>query len=163
MKGTAMGLVCALVIGLGSVASTRDATAADVGPPSQDAASGMQQPVISASDDQGDIGACKHIKDRFLRGPLFGNNRPRTTNDIMQSYVGDPAPILVSRWGAPTTTYDNRDGSRILTWRDEWSGCTQTVLIDPQDIVSRWRYSGCDCLRGRNGPPKGTPIPPMTL
>ncbi|MCD9098785.1 hypothetical protein LU699_01510 [Luteimonas fraxinea] len=130
---------------------------------SHKAGSGAQPPVISASDTPGDIGACKHIKPRFLRVPLLRSNRPRTTNDIMQSYVGDPAPIIVSRWGAPTTSYDNRDGSRILTWRNEWSGCTQTVLIDPQDIISRWRYSGCDCLRGRDGPPKGTPIPPMTL
>ena len=163
MKWTAMGLACAMGIGLGSVASAQDASGADVDTRAYEAGSGAQPPVIEAPVTPGDIGQCANIKPRFLRGPLFATHRRLTRNDIMQSFVGEPAPVLVSRWGAPTTTYDNRDGSRILTWRDEWSGCTQTVLIDPQDIVSRWRYSGCDCLRGRNGPPKGTPIPPMTL
>jgi|GEM_PF-718287 len=163
MKWIAMGIACAAGIGLMDIASAQDASAAGVDTRSRAAGDGAQPAVTAASDSPGDTGACKHVKERFLRGALLGSHRPRTTNDIMQSYVGDPASVLVSRWGAPTTTYDNRDGSRILTWRDEWSGCTQTVLIDPQDIVSRWRYSGCDCLRGRNGPPKGTPIPPMTL
>ncbi|KPN20723.1 hypothetical protein AO715_12995 [Xanthomonas sp. Mitacek01] len=118
---------------------------------------------VPAPEAQGDLGACRYAKASAIRGSFFTDYRRQTTNDIMQSYVGEPAPVLVSRWGAPARAYDNRDGSRILTWIDAWSGCTQTILIDPQDIVSRWRYSGCDCLRGRIGPSKGTPVPPMTL
>jgi len=119
--------------------------------------------MLEAPVQAGNLGACGRVKPRTVNGGWLGKNRRLTRNDVMQSWVGEPTPELVSRWGAPTRTYDNRDGSRILTWIDAWSGCTQTMLIDAQDIVSRWRYSDCRCVQGVDGPPKGTPVPPMTL
>jgi len=126
------------------------------------AASGAQPPVIDALVTPGDIGRCANVEPRCPKRPLFAPQRRLTGNDIMQSCVGEPAPVLVSRWGASTTTYDHRNGSRILTWRDQWSGCAQTALIDPQDILSRWRYAACGCLQRGEGPSEDTPIPPMT-
>ena len=163
MKSSVMGLVCAIGLATAGVAGGQNPAAA--GAQSHPHPGGPDGPPSGAEVTAGpaDIGQCGRLKPSALRGPLFRDRRPLTTNDIMQSYVGDPAPKIVSRWGAATTTYENRDGSRILTWRDEWSGCTQTVLVDSQDIVSRWRYSGCRCVQDRRGPPKATPIPPMTL
>lgn len=112
-------------------------------------------PAISA-----DLGSCPAKP----KSDLFRDHRWLTTNDVMQSWVGAKASDLVASWGAPASTYDNEDGTRILTWKDDWEGCSKSFLTKADGVVLKWQYDGCDCYVDRSkGPPKGTPVPPLTL
>lgn len=117
--------------------------------------------ILSSSPSYaGDLGWCPET----LKGrAIFSKNRPNTVNDTMAGWVGAPASELVATWGAPSSSYDNRDGTRLLTWQREESDCRQSFLVDQQDVVSKWNYKDCNCISGRETLPKETPIPPMTL
>ncbi|WP_233671452.1 hypothetical protein [Luteimonas cellulosilyticus] len=88
----------------------------------------------------------------------------RTINDNMASWVGSRLDEIVADWGAPYSTFENRDGSRIVTWKN-WD-CTQNFKVDAQDVLTQWNVSpGCDCFgrSSRRDVPRNTPIPEMTL
>lgn len=119
--------------------------------------------VAQEPQDRG-LGSCENIT---VVGGLLSSTRPGTINDIQQSWVGSDLSKLVGGWGAPTSTFENRDGTRILSWKDSgWSSCTQTFEVDAQDVVTRWNNSNCSCINGdqrRDRVSKSTPIPRMTL
>lgn len=114
--------------------------------------------VSFASDGKG-LGVCEDVNTKRLVGP-----RVSTINDAMFSWIGSGLDELVSSWGAPYSTFENRDGSRIITWKD-WD-CTKNFKVDAQDVLTHWNVgSGCRCLSGGSGRdlPRSTPIPEMTL
>jgi len=112
-----------------------------------------------AESGQG-LGVCEGINLKLL----FHKNRARTINDSMESWIGSDLRKIVSKWGAPQSTFDNRDGSRIVSWNTD--GCTQSFQADEKDVLRLWSVSGdCTCVYSNNPMdiPKDTPVPPMTL
>ncbi len=95
---------------------------------------------------------------------LLRPGRAETVNDVQQSWVGDDLSALVSSWGAPTSTFENRDGTRILTWRGgDWDDCTQSFEVDANDVITRWNNRGCRCWNGQKRLSRDVPLPEMTL
>ena len=71
-----------------------------------------------------------------------------TTKSVMESWVGARESDLVSKWGAPTSAIDTRDGMRILTWESYWGEygrnvCRKSFTIDESGKIIRWSYRGC--------------------
>lgn len=111
-----------------------------------------------ASDDKG-LGACEGVR---LKGLVGG--RAQTINDVMASWVGSHLSETVARWGAPYSTFENRDGSRIITWKD--GGCAKNFKVDLEDVLTHWSVgSGCRCFNGSSPSfeRRNLPVPHMTL
>jgi len=114
---------------------------------------------VSFANDGKGLGVCEGATTKMLFGP-----RVRTINDNMASWVGSSLDEIVADWGAPSSTFENRDGSRIVTWKN-WD-CTQNFKVDAQDVLTQWNVSsGCSCFgnSSRRDIPRSTPIPQMTL
>lgn len=123
----------------------------------------VSAPAVAQEPPGKGLGSCANVKlTEFLV-----QGRPETVNDIQQSWVGDALSQLVASWGAPTSTFENRDGTRILTWKDDdWAGnCTQSFEVNDSDVVTRWNNHGCPCRNGSKPKrlSKDTPVPEMTL
>lgn len=68
--------------------------------------------------------------------------------------------------GSPSSSYQNRDGSTVLTWKsitDVGGICSKTFAVNARGIITGWSYNGCYKHTGRMGIPLGTPIPESTL
>jgi len=119
---------------------------------------GSATAVSFASQGKG-LGVCEGSATKMLFGP-----RVSTINDAMSSWIGSGLDEVVASWGAPYSTFENRDGSRIVTWK-EWD-CTKNFKVDAQDVLTQWNVgSGCRCFSDRSprDVPRSTPIPEMTL
>lgn len=98
------------------------------------------------------------------------NDRFQTTNDVMQSWVGYNESQLIGSWGAPENTFQNRDGSRVMTWKHyretdtTYGYCTQTFLSDKNGIIQAWKYNFCQYnLYNLPRIPKSRPVPKPSL
>jgi hypothetical protein len=116
------------------------------------------------ADDAGSLGGCEGIKLKVL----LRSTRPTTLNDVMASWIGSNLREVVGKWGPPQGTFDNRDGSRILSWKEQgpnWGVCTKTFQADANDALQLWSLSGdCGCTAlARGTEPRDTPVPRMTL
>lgn len=49
---------------------------------------------------------------------IVGCTTPKT---VMQSWVGEQESDLISRWGAPDSTVELKDGTKVCTWKRIWS------------------------------------------
>jgi len=73
-----------------------------------------------------------------------------TTNEIMNSWMGQPEAKLLSSWGVPNNSAVLSDGSKVLTWTTLWNDynyntytCRKTFTINNNGIVAGWSYYGC--------------------
>mgnify|MGYP000845529473 CR=1 FL=1 len=109
------------------------------------------------------LGSCDGIR----LGSLLSKWRPSTLNDSMQSWIGANLPEVVAKWGAPAATFENRDGTRIVSWKEGdslFGECTKTFEADAQDVLTRWNTSGaCECTYRNSRELRSTPVPRMTL
>lgn len=113
----------------------------------------------SAADDGRRLGPCDGIRVKTMLGRRF-----HTINDAMQSWIGSTASEVVGQWGAPTSSFENRDGTRILSWRDEWSGCVKSFGAGTDDVISKWGANkSCTCRSTSGRLPNSAPVPEMTL
>lgn len=115
----------------------------------------------ASADDGKGLGVCEGVQVT----KALSRFRFETTNDRVASWVGSDLGEIVASWGAPYSVFDNRDGSRIVSWKSY--SCTTTVKVDPLDEVTHWNVSnGCNCIT-RNKLDRRysreTPVPPMTL
>lgn len=108
------------------------------------------------------LSGCANVSDDGLRY--------QTTNDIMQSWVGHNESELIGSWGAPEKSFQNRDGSRVLTWKNyretdtTYGYCTQTFLANKEGIIQAWKYNFCDYdMSNLPRISKSIPIPNPTL
>jgi len=66
----------------------------------------------------------------------------------MQSWVGAQESDLVSRWGAPDSMIELKDGTKVYTWKRVWSddyGVHQgrtSFTISAEGKVVKWSYEG---------------------
>ena len=120
----------------------------------------------AVAQNDGSLGSCE---GRNVSIPWFSKYRLGTINDTMQSWVGSPLSELVARWGAPDSTFENRDGSRIITWKEsDWihGECSKNFEVDAQDVLTRWNTRGpCGCTYDDKASreSKDVPVPRMTL
>ena len=102
-------------------------------------------------------------------GNLINGERNYTLNDAMQSWVGSSESELVSSWGVPNGSYQNKDGTIVLTWQQYWETqlsygyCKKIFLVDPQGVIRKWKYDSCATQIAGKTVPASTPVPPPTL
>ncbi|MEZ0471270.1 hypothetical protein [Luteimonas salinilitoris] len=107
-------------------------------------------------------------------GNMMRSERSMTLSDVMQGWVGKNEADLVADLGAPFSSYQNRDGSVVITWKEitklynrttqlyDFAHCEKTFLIDPSGVVSKWKYKNCrSTVRGTVL--ASTPIPRPSL
>ncbi len=88
----------------------------------------------------------------LMKGILFSlyvlilANGCASTKTEMETWVGSTEAKVLSSWGAPQSTIEAGDGSRILTWESPYGKnkvCRQSFTIDDARIVTNWSYRGC--------------------
>ena len=70
-----------------------------------------------------------------------------STYNEMDKWMGHKVSEIVSVWGAASSTYDNQDGTKMLTWKkynfDHDKTCTKSFTINEQGIIIA--HSDLDC------------------
>lgn len=69
-----------------------------------------------------------------------------TTQSVMDSWLGHDESELISSWGAPDSTFELKDGTKIYTWKRVWRNNygtqegRQSFTIDSNGKITKWRY-----------------------
>ena len=86
----------------------------------------------------------KIIRIAYLVG-LIGLSGCTTTATKMASWVGRPEAELLSQWGAPDSSTDLPNGTKIYTWKRVWNDTNgvlhqgrQTFTVDANGNVVNW-------------------------
>ncbi|MCG3148114.1 MAG: hypothetical protein PCFJNLEI_01556 [Verrucomicrobiae bacterium] len=58
-----------------------------------------------------------------------------TTNEVMQTWVGQPESKLIARYGAPDTQISLPDGSSVYTWKRTWHDRNGFIQIGRQNFI----------------------------
>ena len=71
-----------------------------------------------------------------------------TTNPdkIGQSWVGSNESNIIAKWGAPDSTAELKDGTKVLTWKRKWDDNKQegrqSFTINAEGTVIKGSYDG---------------------
>jgi hypothetical protein len=108
-------------------------------------------------------------------GNMMRSERQKTLADTMQGWVGKNESELMAAWGAPTSSYQSKDGSVVATWKEssivhdnssstgyKTRNCVKTFLVDAEGVLSKWKYEHCPRYVAGTLP-AGTPIPEPSL
>lgn len=135
------------------------------------------------------ISGCAQLdlaKGYNLVGETLSGQRVERTEDVMASWVGKDIDSLVAVWGAPSSTYKNKDGSIIYDYsysttktRDaqynvygqvvvqgesHTSSCNKAFLVAPNGIISKWKVTTPrSCPYSGNKISNNIPIPESTF
>lgn len=75
-----------------------------------------------------------------------------TPKAVMQSWVGEQESDLISRWGAPDSTVELKDGTKVYTWKRIWSDKRgvhqgrQSFTISAEGKVIKWSYGNMPAI-----------------
>jgi hypothetical protein len=72
----------------------------------------------------------------------------------MESWIGHDQSEIMSKWGAPVRSADLPNGSKVLTWTQQWNNadegemptmatCSMSFTFSPQGIATAWSAMGC--------------------
>jgi hypothetical protein len=75
---------------------------------------------------------------------FIGCTTPQT---VMESWIGHSESELVSSWGAPDSTVELNDKTKVYTWKRLWSDDygvhqgRQSFTIDANGKIIKWSYT----------------------
>ena len=85
---------------------------------------------------------------------LIGLSGCTTTANKMASWVGRPEADLLSSWGAPDSSANLPNGTKIYTWKQPWQDANggfhqgrATFTVDANGNVVNWSYQNLPGLQ----------------
>ena len=81
---------------------------------------------------------------------LLGCTTPGT---VMKSWVGHDESGLMAAWGAPDSTVNMANGSKVCTWKRIWNNQNgvyqgrQSFVIGSDGIIKSWSYDNMPRLQ----------------
>ncbi|MBS7457356.1 hypothetical protein [Coralloluteibacterium stylophorae] len=95
---------------------------------------------------------------------MVTNKRYQTSYDIAASWVGAPEDDLIIKWGPPTNSHVLSSGAELISYDDEWSGCSKKFLVE-DGVIAKWGMSSsCSkAVRNAKSIPADLPVPQPTL
>ena len=70
-----------------------------------------------------------------------------STYNEMDKWMGHKESEIVLLWGTPSSTYDNQDGSKMLTWKkynfNQDKTCTKSFTVNDEGTITA--HSDMDC------------------